>query len=89
MRINWRVRFQNRLWVTGFLAQVLILLELLLIGGQAMGWTEFQLTEEVQNWFLAVVNAVLGILSMLGIIQDPTTTKLADSKRALNYKKPN
>ena len=75
--------------MTGFIAQLLILVQLLLIGGQAMGWTDFQLTKSVQNWILATVNAVLGILSMLGIVQDPTTASLGDSNRAMDYTKPN
>ncbi|MFJ5771182.1 phage holin [Psychrobacillus sp. NPDC093180] len=88
MNINWKVRFQNKIWVTGFIAQLFILTELLLIGAHAAGLTDFHVTEELKDWIFAFVNVVFGLLATLGIIQDPTTTNFADSTRALKYIKP-
>ncbi|WP_075980834.1 phage holin [Bacillus massilinigeriensis] len=86
--INWKVRIKNRLWVTSFIAQVFILVEFLLLGAHSIGLTDFQLTEELENWVIGVVNAVFMLLSTLGLIQDPTTRGLSDSEQASKYDAP-
>ncbi|GGA34952.1 phage holin [Psychrobacillus lasiicapitis] len=88
MKINWKVRFKNKIWITGFVAQLLILTELLLIGAHAAGLTDFHVTEEMKDWIFAFVNVVFGLFATLGIIQDPTTSNFADSNRAMKYIKP-
>lgn len=86
--INWKVRFKNRLWVVAALSQLFILAQILLAGAHAAGITNFQLTEEIQGWVLAVVNAIFALLSVLGVVQDPTTAGYEDSERAKQYKEP-
>lgn len=86
---NWKVRFKNRQWVVAFVSQLLIVAQLVLSGLHSMGLIHFQLTDAVQNSILTIINAVFIILSMLGIIQDPTTKGYGDSDRALKYEKPN
>jgi phi LC3 family holin len=86
--INWIVRFKNRLWVVAFMSQLFILAEVLLVGAHSAGITDFQLTEEVKGWVLAVVNAIFGFLSTLGVVQDPTTSGMEDSTRAKGYREP-
>lgn len=88
MQINWKVRFKNKVWVTGFIAQIFLLTELLLIGAHAAGLTYFHLTEEMKDWIFAFVNIVFGLLATLGVIQDPTTNNFADSQQAMKYIKP-
>ncbi|MFJ5716517.1 phage holin [Neobacillus sp. NPDC093127] len=87
--INWRVRFKNRLWVVAFMSQLFILAEVLLVGAHAAGITDFALTEAIKAWVLLLINAVFGVLSMLGVVQDPTTQGMEDSIRAKNYREPN
>ncbi|MGE7650466.1 phage holin [Peribacillus frigoritolerans] len=86
--INWKIRFKNKLWVISFISQLFILAEVLLIGAHAAGLTDFHLTEEIKGWVFAVVNAIFGVLSTLGNVQDPTTEGLEDSARAMNYNEP-
>jgi phi LC3 family holin len=86
--INWKVRFKNRNWVIAFLSQVMIVAELVLSGLHSMGLIHFQLTDAIQNSILTFVNAVFALLSMLGIIQDPTTKGYRDSEHALKYEEP-
>lgn len=88
MKINWKVRFKNRLWVVGFISQLFILAEIILVGAHAAGITDWQLTEEFKGWVLAVVNAIFGLLATLTHIQDPTTEGMEESKQALSYHKP-
>ena len=88
MKINWKVRFKNKIWVTGFIAQIFLLTELLLIGAHAAGLTDFHLTKEMKDWIFAFVNVVFGLLATMGIIQDPTTNNFPDSQRAMKYIEP-
>ena len=37
---------------------------------------------------LAVVNAVFAVLAILGIVTDPTTEGVSDSKQAMTYEMP-
>ncbi|EIJ78410.1 hypothetical protein PB1_12649 [Bacillus methanolicus PB1] len=86
--INWKVRFQNRIWVISFLSQIMLVAQVILSALNSLGVTDFQLTEEVKNEVLTLANSVFAILSMLGVIQDPTTKGYQDSDRAMKYDKP-
>jgi phi LC3 family holin len=87
--INWKVRLRNRNWVIALLSQIMIVAQMLLAGLNSVGFIDFQLTDAIQNSVLTVANAVFVLLSMLGIVQDPTTKGYWDSERALKYKDPN
>ncbi|WP_210366489.1 phage holin [Bacillus sp. REN3] len=86
--VNWSVRLKNKTWVLAFLSQVMIVAQIILEGLNAIGLTSYQLTAQIQNDVLLFANGVFVVLSMLGIIQDPTTKGLGDSDRALRYKEP-
>lgn len=43
---------------------------------------------ELGNKLLAVVNAVFTVLTILGVVIDPTTAGTSDSTQALTYDKP-
>ncbi|MDE3839136.1 phage holin [Bacillus methanolicus] len=86
--INWKVRFQNRIWAISFLSQIMLVAQIILPVLNSLGVTDFQLTEEVKSEILTLANSVFIILSMLGIIQDPTTKGFQDSDRAMKYDKP-
>lgn len=86
--INWKVRFKNRLWVVAFMSQLFILAEMVMLGANAAGLTNFVLTEEIKGWVFAVVNAIFGLLATLGVVQDPTTSGMEDSVRAKGYSEP-
>ncbi|WP_223587807.1 phage holin [Neobacillus bataviensis] len=87
--INWKVRFRNKNWVIAFISQLMIVAQLVLAGLNSLGITDFQLSNTIQNSILTLVNAIFVILSMLGLVQDPTTKGFGDSERAMNYKDPN
>lgn len=87
--INWKVRLRNRHWVIAFISQIMILAQVILTGLNSLGVTSFQLTDAIQSSILTVVNVVFVILSLLGVVQDPTTKGYGDSERALNYNDPN
>ncbi|MDQ0199632.1 phi LC3 family holin [Neobacillus ginsengisoli] len=88
MMINWKVRLKNKKWVVAFISQIMIVAELILSGLNTLGVTHFQLTGAIQNSILTFINGVFVILSLLGIVQDPTTKGYRDSDHALKYEEP-
>lgn len=80
--INWTVRFRNKVWVTGFVTFVISTVYQFL----AM----FEVIPPVaQTTVMEIAATALQLLSLLGVIVDPTTQGLGDSERALNYTEPN
>ena len=88
MKINWAVRFKNPLWVSAFVSQMFIIVQIILVGLNGIGATDFQLSQEVEGWILTLVNAVFVVLASLGVVQDPTVEGVADSERAMKYNAP-
>ena len=87
--INWKVRLKNLNWVIAFVSQIMIVAQMVLACLNSFGIIDFQLTDAIQNGVLTFVNAAFVLLSMLWIVQDPTTKGYRDSERALTYKDPN
>lgn len=82
MKINWTVRLKNKVW----LASIAALIVSFVYDALAM----FEIVPNVgEEWVMNVINTVLMLLSMLGVIVDPTTAGLGDSERALEYTEPN
>lgn len=82
MSINWKVRFKNKVWLTAFLTFVVSTVYQFL----AMFEIAPVLTQDAVMQAVAVV---LQLLSLLGVVVDPTTKGLGDSTRALGYDEPN
>lgn len=83
MKINWLVRIKNKNF---WLAVIPALLLLVQVVAAVFG---FQLDlGDIGNKLIAVVNAAFGVLAILGIITDPTTAGVSDSKLAMTYDKP-
>lgn len=84
MKINWLVRIKNKSFWIAFVPAVLLLVQVI---ASVFGF-ELDLGE-LGNKLLAVVNAVFTVLTILGVVTDPTTTGVSDSNRAMDYTKPN
>ena len=83
MNINWKVRLKSK---TFWLAMIPALLLLVQVVAAVCG---FELDLGVLgDRLLAVVNAGFAVLTILGVVTDPTTAGLSDSKRALTYTEP-
>lgn len=81
MRINWKVRFKNKIWLTSFLS--------LLIGFIFSMLQLFDIYPTLtENQILNIVNQVLTFLGLIGVLVDPTTSGLGDSDRAMKYEEP-
>lgn len=81
--INWKVRIKNKTFWLALIPAVLLLVQVV---AAVFGYTLD--LGELGNKLLAVVNALFGVLALLGIVTDPTTAGISDSKQALTYEAP-
>ena len=81
MKINWKVRFKNKVWLGSFFS--------LMIGFIYSLLALFDVFPAVtQNLVVQLLNQVLTFLGLIGVIVDPTTAGLGDSERAMGYEEP-
>ena len=84
MKINWIVRIKNKAFWLAIIPAVLLLIQAV---ADVVGYPlDFG---DISEKLIAVVNAVFVVLSILGIVTDPTTDGVGDSTRALTYTAPN
>ncbi len=82
--INWKVRLKNvNFWLAAIPAVLLVAQSAAALFGFALRM------DAVQGKLLDLTNAVFGLLTILGIVNDPTTRGLRDSTRAMEYQNPN
>ena len=80
-KINWKVRFKNKVWLGSFIALIVSFVFTLL--------SMFDVYPKItENVILQVVNQALEFLALIGVIVDPTTAGIGDSKRAMQYVEP-
>ena len=81
--INWKVRIKNKtFWMTVIPAIALVVQAVAAVFGYT--WDFSTLVSKP----LTVVDAVFALLVILGIVVDPTTVGVNDSKRAMTYEEP-
>jgi phi LC3 family holin len=83
MNINWGVRIRNKAFWTALIPALALLAQTV---AALFGYT-LDLTT-LTGKILAVVDAVFGVLVILGVVVDPTTAGVGDSNRAMNYPEP-
>lgn len=81
MKINWKVRFKNRVWLSSFLCTIVT------FAYNIMALLDI-FPSVTQNFVIQIINQILLFLSLLGVIQDPTTAGMEDSDRAMTYEEP-
>ena len=83
MKINWKVRLKNKnFWIAIIPASLLLVQVIAEIFGYSLD------LGDIGNKLLALVNTAFAVLSILGIVTDPTTAGVSDSEQALTYDKP-
>lgn len=83
MKINWTVRLKNKtFWLSVIPAALLLVQVVAAVFGYTLDFGE------LGNRLLAVVNAAFALLSVLGVVTDPTTAGVSDSAQAMTYEKP-
>ena len=81
--IHWIVRIKNKSFWLAIIPAVLLLVQTVAaVFGYSLDFGE------LGNRLIAVVNAVFGVLVILGVVNDPTTAGISDSKLARTYSSP-
>lgn len=80
-KINWGVRFKNKVWLTTFvLTIVTFAYQLMNMLGIVPPIHEDSITQTAV--------AILDMMALLGIVIDPTTAGYGDSTQAMEYTEP-
>lgn len=83
MKINWTVRIKNKMF---WLALIPALLLLAQVVAAVFGY-ELHI-DALGDKLTAVINALFAVLAILGVVTDPTTAGVSDSKQAMEYTAP-
>lgn len=83
MKINWKVRIKNKVFWLALVPAVLLLVQVV----AAVFGIDLNL-DALGDKLLDVVNALFAVLTILGIVTDPTTAGVSDSRQAMEYDKP-
>ena len=81
--INWKVRIKNKNFWLALIPAILLLIQTI-AAPFGYKWDFVVLNQQ----FVAIINALFGVLAILGVVTDPTTSGVSDSKQALSYEKP-
>lgn len=81
--INWKVRVKNKnFWLTIVPASLLLIQTIAAVFGYTLDLSD--LGSRIRD----VINAAFAVLSILGIVTDPTTKGISDSAQAMTYDTP-
>lgn len=81
--INWKVRLQSKSFWTGLVGVIgTFVVSLAALVGVDLDATAFESTATT------VISALFTVLTLVGVIVDPTTSGLSDSAQALGYTSP-
>lgn len=83
MKINLLVRMRNKTFWLALIPALLLVIQLI------AGVFGFEISlGGLGDRLVHLVNAIFAVLAILGVVNDPTTYGLNDSKRAMGYTEP-
>lgn len=83
MKINWKVRAKNKLFWLALVPAFLLVLQIV------ANWFGCELAADlIGQEATDLINAVFGLLVILGIVVDPTTPGTDDSDQVMRYQEP-
>ena len=83
MKINWKVRVKNKTFWVALIPAMLVLIQVV---ASVFG---FKLDfSELGDKLVQVVNSLFIVLSIIGVVADPTTKGVNDSDLAMTYTEP-
>lgn len=83
MKLNFKVRLKNKLfWTTMIPAVILLVTQVFKLFGLNLDLSG------ISSSLLDIVSTVFIILTILGIVNDPTTNGMSDSDLAMTYEEP-
>ena len=83
MNINWKVRIKNKNFWLALVPAILLLIQTVLVPF-GYKWDFGVLGQQLT----AIINAAFAVLSILGVVNDPTTEGVSDSAQAMSYDSP-
>lgn len=83
MKINWIVRLKNKAFWLGLIPAVLLLAQQIC----ALCGVNLDVSG-LSEQLIGICGTVFAVLALLGVVNDPTTKGIADSKQALTYENP-
>ena len=81
MKINWKLRLQNKATLTA------IVLSVIALGYQVLGLVGI-VPSISQDALITVFGMIINLAMLLGIVTDPTTEGIEDSTQAMYYREP-
>ena len=83
MKINWTVRLKNKAFWVAIVPAILLLIQ------QVCGMFGIKIEiAGLSDQLLSIIGTVFVILSLIGIVNDPTVATLSDSNQAMTYTEP-
>ena len=83
MRINWTVRLKNKAFWVAIVPAILLLIQ------QVCGMFGIKIEiAGLSDQLLSIIGTVFAILSLIGVVNDPTVATLSDSNQAMTYTEP-
>lgn len=83
MAINWKVRIKNKAFWVALIPALFMLIQAV----AAIFGLEFDFSQ-ISMQILAAVDALFVVLVIIGIVADPTTEGIGDSRQAMTYDEP-
>ena len=83
MKSNWIVRLKNKAFWMAIVPAILLLAQ------QICGMFGIKIEiAGLTDQLLAIIGTVFAILSLIGVVNDPTVATLSDSNQAMTYTEP-
>jgi phi LC3 family holin len=82
MKINWKIRLQQKPFLVALFSALLLFTQ------QVAKLFGYELSESLGEQLTEIFNTVLFVLSIMGVVIDPTTRGVNDSEMANTYDKP-
>lgn len=82
-KINWKVRIKSKAFWLALIPALLVLAQTIAV---PFGY-QFDFAN-LGNQLTGIVNAVFVVMSILGIVVDPTTSGVKDTTNVMEYKEP-
>ena len=83
MKINWIVRLKNKAFWVAIIPAILLLAQQIC----ALFGVELNIAG-LSDQLIAIVGTAFSVLTLVGIVNDPTVASLSDSKQAMTYTEP-
>lgn len=81
MKINWKVRLRNKVWLAAMIALIVSFVYDLLAMMEVV-------PPVAEDKVMSIAELVLALLTGVGVLIDPTTAGAGDSDRAMLYDEP-